>query len=256
MHNVFYPVENELTQVLGRMDIFYKIRAGDLRQFSHLEKHIKRYICPALVLFVAKVYSKITEKVVSLAEVIQFIYLASAVHTDVNENDINKNNYTRERPDPKDGSQYPVLVGDYLYGRFFTTLCDADIIKYLDPLSEVICLINECGIVRYSNEHKSADAGGDAALLEMAVLLTVCCQLAGEMAGAGKDQQISLSKMGLSLGMAIEMADVQHTDQADSFFKEALSHLDHLIPGKGRDNLRGLLLHLMDKNSGDKRIVC
>lgn len=256
MHNVFNPIKNELTQVLERMDSFYKIKNGDLRQFSHLEEHIKRCICPALVLFVGMVYSKITEKVVSLAEVIQFVYLASAVHADVNENDTNKKNWNREKPDYKEGNQYPVLVGDYLYGRFFTTLCDAEIVEYLSPLSEVICLINEYGIVRCNNEHKSADVRDEDALMDMAVLLTVVCKLAGEMVGAGKDQQIYLSKMGLSLGMAIEKADVQQADQADTFFKAALAYSEQLIPGKGRDNLRCLLLYLMNKNSGDNRMVC
>lgn len=256
MHDVFRPIMGDLAGVRERMNRFYKIRAGDIKEYAHLEKHLDKYICPAVVLYAARIYGKATDKVISLAGVFQLIYQAMMVHYDINE-DVQ----IRERTfaDPRDGCQYPVLVGDYLYGRFFTTLCDADIVKYLGPFSEIICMINEGGIIKIKSQ-----AGGAAnpavrrqiVRLEFAGLMAGCCRLGGEEAGAGGEQQKQLSKFGSALGMALGMAENQWFDQAEKYFKEALKFLDTLTPGLDRDKLKSLVLHLMVRSAESRKMVC
>ncbi|MHB8918043.1 MAG: polyprenyl synthetase family protein [Desulfocucumaceae bacterium] len=250
------PIMGDLAGVRERMNRFYKIRAGDIKEFAHLEKHLDKYICPAVVLYAARIYGKVTDKVISLAGVLQLIYQATMVHCGINEDvQIRESTLT----DPRDGCQYPVLVGDYLYGRFFTTLCDADIVKYLDPLSEIICMINEGRIIKIKSQ-----AGGSAnpairrhiARLEFAGLMAGCCRLGGEEAGAGREQQQQLSNFGSALGMAVGMVENQWFDQAEKYFKEALMLLDNLTPGKDRDRLKSLVLHLMVGSAESRKMVC
>lgn len=256
MHDVLFPIMGDLDGVRERMNRYYKIRAGDIKDFAHLEKHIEKYICPALVLYAARMHGKVTEKVIALATVYQFIYQAMMVHYNINEDVQIRENASG---DPRDGCQYPMLVGDYLYGRCFTTLCDWDILKYLGPLSEMVCRINEGSVIRLKSQ-----AGGivnpalrrDIIRLEIGGLLAGCCRMGGEEAGADSHQQMILSEFGMALGTAVGMAENKWYDQAKKYFKEALSHLDKLTLGKERDNLRRMVLHLMNRAVDSNKMVC
>ncbi|MCL6610934.1 MAG: polyprenyl synthetase family protein [Peptococcaceae bacterium] len=255
MHDVFCPITGDLAGVRERMNRYYKIRAGEIKEFAHLEKYAEKWICPALVLYAARINGKVTEKVVSLAAVFQFIYQAMMIHHNINEDCQIRENACA---DPRDGCQYPVLAGDYLYGRFFTTLCEWDIVKYLGPLSEIICMINEGSIKRLK-----CQAGGivnpavrrEIVRLEMAELMAGCCRMGGEEAGADRETQQCLSGFGSAVGMALGMVENEWPDQAEKYFREAMAHLEMLAPGSDRENLRGLVMHLMNRVVDSKKMV-
>ncbi|MHB8156238.1 MAG: polyprenyl synthetase family protein [Desulfocucumaceae bacterium] len=249
------PIKWDLARVMERMSSFYIIKAGDIRDYAHLEKHIERDICPALVLYSARIYGEISDKVSSLAQIFQFIFLSLVIHQDTNEDRQIKESCT----DPRDGCQYPVLVGDYLCGRFFTTLCEADIIEYLDPLSEIICMINEGSILRLKSQRGEKVAPGcreEIIRLEKAEMLAGCCRLGGHLAGADRESQNYLHRFGFALGMGLGMSRIEMFDRAEVYFKEALSFLDCLKPGNGREDLRGLLVFLRAKIKDSQRMVC
>jgi hypothetical protein len=65
-----------------------------------------------------------------------------------------------------------------------------------------------------------------------------------------------LSKFGMTLGMAVGMAENNWYDQSKKYFKEALIRLETLAPGKERDNLRRLVLHLMNRAVDRNKMVC
>ena len=255
MHDIYCPIEGDLLRVRDGMNRYYNIKAGKLDDFAHL-KNYSEELYPALVLLAARMYGEITDRVVSLAQVFQFIHLATRVHYDINEDwQIRENNC----PDPRDGCQYPVLVGDYLFGRCFTTLCEADIVEYLGPLAEIICMINEGGIIRLKNQSGGmlrTGARREIIRLEMAELMAGCCKIGGQVAGADQECQLQLYKFGFSLGMAVGMINNEMYDQADSYFKEALSSLESHKPGKNRDDLKGLVLFLRNANKDSRKMVC
>ncbi|MFZ5644397.1 MAG: polyprenyl synthetase family protein [Bacillota bacterium] len=255
MHDVFCPIKWDLVRVREKMNRHYKLRAGHLNSFSHLDKHLETDICPALVLYAARIYGSVTEKVISLAQVFQFIYLAVMLHQDINEDEqIKERNYT----EPRDGCQYPVLVGDYLYGRFFTTLCDADIVEYLGPLSGIICMINEGGILRLKSQREKEMPGTRREIirLEMAELMAGCCKLGGQIAGADREGQSYLYKFGFSLGMGVGMARFEVYEQADVYFNEAQSFIEYFPPGKDRDDLKDLVVFLNGRIKERQKMVC
>ena len=255
MHEIYSPIEGDLLRVREGMNRYYNIKAGKLDGFAYLDKHTEE-LCPALVLYTARLYGETTDRVISLAQVFQFIQLASRVHYNINEDwQINENNCS----DPRDGCQYPVLVGDYLYGRFFTTLCEAEIVEYLGPLAEIICLINEGGIVRLKNQSGGMVRTGarrEIIRLEIAELMAGCCKIGGQVAGADQDSQQRLYKFGFSLGMAVGMLSSKMHNQAGSYFKEALSFLETLGSGKKRDDLKSLVLYLKNADTDIRKMVC
>jgi hypothetical protein len=254
LQDVYCPIKWDLLRVRERMNRHYTIKAGSLRDFSHLEKYADRDICPALVLYAARMYGTVTARVISLAQVFQFIYLAVMLHRDINEDE-----QIAVRAEPGDGCQYPVLVGDYLYGRFFTTLCEADIVEYLGPLSEIICMINEGGVIRLKQsggEKASSGTRLEIIRLEMAELLAGCCKMGGKMAGAGRESQEQLYRFGFALGMALGLAGIDIYDRSEAYFKEALSLLEGLNPGEDRDDLRNLVVYLSGVSKENRRMVC
>ena len=253
--DVYGPIMEELTGVRERIKKYYGIKMGNIKDFAHLEKEVERLICPALVLLTAGIYGRLTEKIMPLAVVFQFIDQAVMVHKNINEGCQEADDNCT---DPRDGCQYPVLVGDYLYGRFFTTLCEEDMLKYLKPLSEIICMMNEGGIIRLRNQNNGVINPvfrQEIVRLETAELLGGCCRLAGEEIGADLDQQQHLSDFGRTLGMAFGMAESQGYDQAIKYFKDTLLHLERLNPGKGREDLRELVLYLLKTVTEDKKMV-
>jgi len=254
--DVLYPIKGDLDGVRERMNRYYKIRAGDIKEFAHLEKHNEMYICPALVLYSARMHGKVTEKVIALATVFQLIYQAMMVHYNINEDVQIRENASG---DPRDGCQYPMLVGDYLYGRGFTIACDWDILKYLGPLSEMVCKMNEGSVIRLKSQAGGIikpDLRREIIRMEMGELLAGCCRMGGDEAGADSHQQMLLSKFGMTLGMAVGMAENNWYDQSKKYFKEALIRLETLAPGKERDNLRRLVLHLMNRAVDRNKMVC
>jgi len=256
LHDVYCPIKWDLMRVRESMSRHYRIKAGSLKDFSHLEKYTGTDLCPALVLYAAKMHGGVTGRVISLAQVFQFIYLAVMLHREINEDDQLADS---EGGLPGDGCQYPVLVGDYLYGRFFTTLCEGDIVEYLGPLSEIICMINEGGVIRLKSQ------GGDMAStvsrreiirLEMAELMAGCCKLGGQVAGADRESQEQLYGFGFSLGMAVGLAKADMCDRADAFFKEAFSILESFKTSKDREDLRDLVVYLSGVTKESRRMVC
>ncbi len=256
MHDVLYPIMADLAGVRERINRYYKIRAGELQNFAHLEDRRESYLCPALVLFSARIHGRVTDDVVSFAEMFQLVYLASTIHRNINEDGQLQG---CRCADPRDGCQYPILVGDYLYSRAFSILVNTGHTKYMSGLSEIVTKINEGGILR----NKTLQ-GGTARLeiwreiirLEKAELLAGCCQMGAKVAGASEESQFHLSRFGHSLGLAVGMKEIKRLDQADAYFNEALSHLDRQTPGAERDNLKNMVLYLMDKNIDNRKMVC
>ncbi|MDQ0285990.1 geranylgeranyl pyrophosphate synthase [Desulfofundulus luciae] len=240
---VLAPIKSELQQAQNILAKSHQIRAGHLGRFASLVPgSFHDIIRPALVLLSARIFAPLNSQAVALAAVIQFIYLAARIHRNV-----------RECPgpeDPTDGYQFPVLVGDYFYSRFFTCLCNHGVVKYLKPLSRIICEMSEGGILRI----KSGDGQLNADVLkqivykETAVLFGGGCRLAGHLAGASEREQKALDRLGTSFGMAVGLSE--YAQETNGYLGEALLALTGLPPGESRDILEQLILLFQKQNAG------
>lgn len=224
----FQSINDELQQAQRKVQNKLIIKAGSLNDFARLNvSPLNKVIRPALVIMTSRLYNNRSEQVIYLAAILQFIYLASQVHRGVNEDFP-----PGEKHDPRDGCQFPVLVGDYLFGRFFTTLCDGGIINYLHPLAKIISAINEGGLLdRLHPTARNTDTHlhHQIVRLETAEMMAGCCRLAAELAGAGEEQCQRLNMFGLSLGMAAGL--LEQDDDAitvSSFLDRAEDQLNSL----------------------------
>jgi geranylgeranyl pyrophosphate synthase len=257
LNQVIYPIKEELKNVQDSMNRYFYIKAGYLGDFAHLDIcRLDNILRPALVTLSAGIFGKITHRVISLAAVLQYIFLASCIHQGVNEDD---EIIKAATGDTRDDCQFPVLVGDYFFGRFFTTLCDADIVDYLGPLAEIICVINEGGVMRLRN----ADSAGINPLLlrelvrkETAEMLSGCCRLGARLNGANGAQQEILGRTGINIGMVLGLVEQGNSfEQAAVCLREDLPELDKLPPGPCRMALKELVELLLRRDVPLERLV-
>lgn len=248
---LFAPIYHELEQVQHNIEKELVIKAGYLGSLAHLDfPPLDDTIRPALVILSAQIYDVVSDRVIALAGILQFIFMASRMHAFITEETDNIS------LDPRDGCQFPVLVGDYLYGKFFTTLCDYDIVRYLGPLAEIIAQINEGGILQKTcrrNGNLTDDLCLEIIRKETAVLFAGCGRLGAHLAGAAESDQVLLEQFGLQLGMAYGLLKGGHShEQASSYLEQALANLRKLPDRSARVVLERLVDILMNR----KTIVC
>lgn len=246
--SILKPVEKELNSVYIVIEKQLMIRGGHVGAFAHLEfSCMDKTIRPALVILSARIYGRNPEKIVPLACVFQFIFMASKVHEGITEED---SDYIRGDSDPRDGSQFPVLVGDYLYGKFFSFLCKAGIVELLNPIAEIICQIHEGGILkkRVCGQSPTSLAFREVVRKETAGLFAGCCAFGARLAGAPEKDQELMRRFGQNLGMAYGLLqEGVSLEYVTVFLKEALANLSQ-VPDRSEKNILEQVVRNLSRN--------
>jgi len=155
---------------------------------------LDRTVNPAIVLAVSGSCADQDRKSEALAGIIQFIFMANKVHRLMKDDD----DLAEEL------RQFPVLVGDLLYGKFFLELCREKLLLFLDPLAQVMGTMSQGGISRWLSRDKKLS--GDELLqiveLESASLTGLAARLSAELAGVSLPLQNKLESFGWEMGLA------------------------------------------------------
>ncbi len=220
---IIKPIEKELHIVNNIVEKEMYIKSTHIGRYAHLElTYSERVIRPALVILSARIYGYTGKKALYLASIFQFTHLASIVHKFIPEKDTD---YIRGDSDPRDGSQFPILVGDYLYGKGFSSLYNADMISFMGPIAEIVCRIHEGGILR--NKIKGNNFASEAYLevvrKETAELFAGCSAMGARLAGVSADQQEKMKQLGMNIGMAYGLTE--HNTAA----KFAVAYLENAL---------------------------
>lgn len=153
-----------------------------------------RNACPATVLAVNRACGYRGEKGIHLALAVELIYMADKVHTLIRDEDV-----------MEEETQYPVLIGDFLYGKYFLTLCKEELLEYLEPLAQTIETRSQGSIERWLTLRDRAptkDEWMGIADQELASLTGTAARLGADLAGAPVKLQEKMESMGRNLGMA------------------------------------------------------
>ncbi|KJR46553.1 Octaprenyl diphosphate synthase [Desulfosporosinus sp. I2] len=149
---------------------------------------------PAIVLAVSRACGDQGPKSEALASIVQFIFMANRVHKLMKD----------DQELAEELRQFPVLVGDLLYGKFFLELCRVKLLQFLDPLAQVIGLKSQGGISRWIAREKRL--GRDELLqiieLENASLTALAARLSAELAGVSIPVQRQMEAFGWEIGLA------------------------------------------------------
>ncbi|MBF7084098.1 polyprenyl synthetase family protein [Desulfallas sp. Bu1-1] len=254
--NIFQLINEELQNVQLLIHKNFKIKAGHISDFISLDlNYLDFHLRPGIVILSNRLFGPVTERTIALAAVLQFIFLASRVHLNVIESGTGR----ESAPDNRFKYQYPILVGDYLYGKFFTTLCDAGIVHYLKKLAKLICTINKGGILNH--KYKNREFGDKQQYYsiirkESAELLACSAYLGADLGGAGTNAKRHLYNFGLNLGMAFGLLEKGASlKQVSQYILSAESILNQFPPGEETDCFRNLLTLLKKDNSVLQRMV-
>lgn len=149
---------------------------------------------PAIVLAVSRACGDQGPKSEALASIVQFIFMANRVHKLMND----------DQDLAEELRQFPVLVGDLLYGKFFLELCRVKLLQFLDPLAKVIGLKSQGGISRWlaREERLGRDELLQIIEFENASLTALAARLSAELAGVSIPVQRQMEAFGLEIGLA------------------------------------------------------
>ncbi|WP_407310756.1 polyprenyl synthetase family protein [Desulfosporosinus sp. SB140] len=185
----------KLNLVQARLREEINFRAARFEELVHLDMdELDKTVCPAIVLAVSRSCADQGQKSDALAAIVQLIYMANQVHKLMKDND----DLAEEL------RQFPVLVGDLLYGKFFLELCQEKLLPFLAPLAQVIGTMSEGGISRWISRDKklSRDEWLKIIEKESASLTALAARLSAELANVSLPIQSQLEAFGLELGMA------------------------------------------------------
>jgi len=254
MH-IFQHINDDLDQVQMLIHKNLFIRNGHIKDYVKQDaSYLYNNLRPALVLICHRFFSPANRQAVALAAVLQFIFMASQVHIKLSEASA-----VDEPEDTRTGYQFPVLVGDFLYGRFFTTLCNAGIVHYLRNMAELICTINKSEILDLNNpDLVNTDPLDYQAVIrgECAEMLACGAYMGADLAGADKSAKDKLYKLGLNLGMSMGLqARNAPIQQINHYVGEAELILTQLPSGKDKESLQELLRLYVGENTALNRMV-
>lgn len=193
------PVEfsflEKLNSVQMRLRQEINFKPASFEELVQLDMdELDRTVNPAIVLAVTRAFKKHGQKSEALAGIVQFVFMANKVHKLMkDDSDI-----------AEELRQFPVLVGDLLYGKFFLELCREKLLSFLDPLAQVMGTMSEGGISRWlSRDRKLANAESLKIIeMESASLTALAARLSAELAGVSLPLQHQMESFGWELGLA------------------------------------------------------
>ncbi len=187
--------------------------------------------CPGIILAVSKACGYKGKKAMTLAIIIQYIYLADKVH-----------NLLRDDDNPAaELRQFPVLVGDFLFGKFFWGLSRAGLLDYLAPLAGVIVTLSKGAVNRWLTREQNLEIEEQLRILEngTASLTGLAARIGAELAGVSRSIQERCETFGRLMGLAWAARNEQIAKpvvgeilaQASALIKEISENLsgEHLL---------------------------
>jgi octaprenyl-diphosphate synthase len=209
MQQINALVNNEFDQV-------NKLIIEQLHSNVPLVENIGHYIVdaggkrlrPLLVMLAAGATGPIDREHITLAAVIEFIHTATLLHDDVV--DISSLRRGRATANAKWGNAPSVLVGDFLYSRAFQLLVGLGNMPLMQLLADTTNTIAEGEVLQLTkagDPTTTEEAYFQVIENKTAVLFAAATHGAALLGGHPLDTANALSRYGLNLGIAFQLAD-------------------------------------------------
>lgn len=201
------------------------LRSGPVTKFIDLKiNNFEKNIYSLLIFSFFRFFGKPNIKAYAMAAVFQFIYLADLAHQE-------------------DGEyiHYEVLIGDFLFSKFFFFMCKYDLLEWLPSIASLLCQRQEAYVLKLSNT-KNPSKILEIIDMEKARLYGECCYIGAKLA-EGREELLELAKdFGLYLGRAHNLlAYHEYLDLAAYYLEQAKKILNFFPDGESKDNLNEIL---------------
>ena len=163
---------------------------------------------PILTILAGKCLGYNSDKLYSLAAMVEFIHTSTLLHDDVV--DESKLRRGRETANNLFGNAAAVLVGDFLYTRAFQLMVDSGSLKILEVMADATNIIAEGEVMQLMNIGNIDIT--EAQYLQViqyktAKLFEAAAQVGAILAGASAEQEAALRDYGMYVGTAFQIID-------------------------------------------------
>lgn len=245
-------LREELSRVKQESFQLLTLKKDCLSRFLPLEMESPPYlILPALVLSGAlrkyksapehyqQLNKSFLERAIGMASIFQLVLLASEVHGRVSD----------EGPQAENGCHFsyyfPVLIGDYIYGKLLRRLCEIGCSQRVAQLASVICDMNAGGLKRKELLEcgSSNDASTLAALkLEYGSLYLEAARVGIWLSGGDDRLEEDFGYIGFAVGMSLGAAELGLGEKLiKECQQEAWNYCGRISEGWLRDSAVNLL---------------
>lgn len=214
-------------------DMFTQLINSDVQLMMHIGQYLQKTggkrVRPALLLLTAQALgSTVTENIVRMATVMEFLHTATLVHDDI----IDDADIRRGSPSVKAqwGNDIAVLAGDWLYMSAFEITLKERCFEILDILTRVTRLMTEGELIQLMQRGRveiTEKEYLDIVCRKTAYLISACCEIGAILAGANPKEQEIMRNFGLKIGIAFQLADdlLDFTSTDEKLGKPAASDL-------------------------------
>ncbi|MBZ4653931.1 MAG: geranylgeranyl pyrophosphate synthase-like protein [Peptococcaceae bacterium] len=239
----------EIAVIQAKTQKAMQSKAGHVATLLSLKEAPDDYLwLPSLSLVSAKTLKEPNTKVIYLAASMQVLYLATRIHWAIPED--------KDCLKLKEQIQYPILLGDLLYSRFYAIICRYELDQYLAYLATLIGNIHQEHVLR--NEKRKLNLSEEPHVLRIYSLLgETACYLAAHLSAGKTYLYETIKQMGNHLGMLRGVWEEGY-DPYPYLTKwyRAWELLEVLPPGPGRECFQAILLGLGRKWGLERPPVC
>ncbi|WP_206811619.1 polyprenyl synthetase family protein [Paradesulfitobacterium ferrireducens] len=188
-------IREELKEIQDRLADEISFKSATFSELIPLEfDELEHHACPAIVLAVSNACGYHGRQAVSMAAIIQFVFMADKVHSLMRE----------DEGISEELRQFTVLVGDFLYGKFFLGLSRDKLLPFLAPIAGVIGDMSIGTIYRWLGREHELSIEEILQILERerASLTGLAARVGAELAGMPLNVVQRFESFGSQLGLA------------------------------------------------------
>lgn len=181
-------------------------------------------LMPAVAVLAYKYLDMDRKTTVAMANIFKTIYFASKIHVMIKDSE--------EGQTQNQELQFTILIGDYIFGRVLKLLLEAGAVQLLDEFAEMISQINEGLVIKY----KLDESLPGVLLKSAAPLYATAFVSAARLKGLLPAEIKMYEKIGLALGMSLELAIAGDAAEALGYLDGAYAALDDFQKYTGAGN--------------------
>ncbi len=227
---IFGLIQPEMAAVEEELD---RQTRSNIQIVAHIGQYLHqtggKRVRPALLILAAKVFNeRVSEAVIRMATVMEFLHTATLVHDDII--DGAKMRRGRQSVSSEWGNNTAVLMGDWLYMSAFETALQERDLDILDALTEATRKMTEGELIQLTligNIRITEQQHLDIVSRKTGYLFSASCRVGGIIQHAGNIERQALAQYGLNLGIAFQLVDdlLDFTSDVKKLGKPVLSDL-------------------------------
>ena len=216
-------VQEDLQRVEGE---FNKNLDSDVKLISKIGEHLlgsggKRFR-PMILILSTRLCGYEGDRHIPLASIIEFIHTASLLHDDVVDDAALRRGHASANT--LWGSEASVLVGDFLFSKSFSLMVKDGDMRILEVISDACTQLAEGEIqelIKTSDLSLAEDGYISIITRKTAALISAACRIGAILGGVDAEQETSMGKFGLNLGIAFQLIDdtLDYTSDEKEFGK-------------------------------------